>query len=575
MRRLWVWWLIVGMPTSAFAQSQESDEASPTSDQADAADEADASEGEGDRAAERAENAETQVENADQGDLPTGAAQPAIGDKAPADAEEVPASEGDGPPSEEGPADDADPQPQEDPSEVEDHGAETSDQGDLPVGTDQKQIGELTPEEEAALEEVPEDYVEQGPPLEETKKERRQRLKMERKLARQQRTAQQKAQGTVDGFRIANEIVDLYGSFRAQLAYYENRVDVQDNSSRFGIRAAAAIPNFVTIFGRAEWSVAFGATQQRLNLDASTTSGALEVQDEGSPFRTRLGVIGLDFAKGGRIAFGKQWSTYYDVSGFTDVFNVFGGRATGTYNAETDGGLAGTGRASNALSYRITIFDLLLGGQVQFFGDRPGIVDSLGVVAQYDSPIDLDVGAAYNHSFYSLDGDTQFEGLQDGDSGQALVIGARWGKYGAYLAATYTRTWNHEARTFGEGDARRSYFFDTDGIEFAAKYMWRHMVGGIIGYNGMFPRNKPAALNQDFAIHALILGGEYRFFRWARVYMEMQWDFGKGPQGEATPFSGTLGIRIDFSSQRALESLFQSVEDRIAAAAVQQAVPAK
>lgn len=62
----------------------------------------------------------------------------------------------------------------------------------------------------------------------------------------------------------------------------------------------------------------------------------------------RLAFVGFEGPQG-RVSFGKQWSTYYDVAVFTDQAPFFGGSASGTYNAGTDGGVSGTGRANQAL----------------------------------------------------------------------------------------------------------------------------------------------------------------------------------------------------------------------------------
>ncbi len=82
----------------------------------------------------------------------------------------------------------------------------------------------------------------------------------------------------------------------------------------------------------------------------------------------RLGFIGVDFGAFGRIAFGKQNSTNYDITDYTtDRLNVFGGQSTATYVAGTDGGQSGTGRADQIILYNLKfakIFDFGAQGQL-------------------------------------------------------------------------------------------------------------------------------------------------------------------------------------------------------------------
>ena len=52
---------------------------------------------------------------------------------------------------------------------------------------------------------------------------------------------------------------------------------------------------------------------------------------------------------------GKNWSAYYQVGGWTDRMQGAGGAALGVYNAQTDGGPTGTGRADTTLQTRLTI----------------------------------------------------------------------------------------------------------------------------------------------------------------------------------------------------------------------------
>ena len=68
----------------------------------------------------------------------------------------------------------------------------------------------------------------------------------------------------------------------------------------------------------------------------------------------RLGYVGLEIPDL-IAAFGKNWSTYYQIAGFTDRFESTGGSASGAFNAQTDGGNTGTGHADRTLQARMLI----------------------------------------------------------------------------------------------------------------------------------------------------------------------------------------------------------------------------
>jgi predicted porin len=74
-------------------------------------------------------------------------------------------------------------------------------------------------------------------------------------------------------------------------------------------------------------------------------------------FFPRLYYVGLE-TTGHYLTVGKNWSTYYQVAGWTDWMRGDGGSALGVYNAQTDGGPTGTGRADSVLQARLT-FDVL------------------------------------------------------------------------------------------------------------------------------------------------------------------------------------------------------------------------
>lgn len=85
-------------------------------------------------------------------------------------------------------------------------------------------------------------------------------------------------------------------------------------------------------------------------------------------FSNRLGNVGLKHDQYGAFLFGKQWSAFYDVAGWTDIFAVGGSDYVGTKGIYDNGHFLGTARADDALSYRKSFGGLNVAVQTQLEG---------------------------------------------------------------------------------------------------------------------------------------------------------------------------------------------------------------
>ncbi len=152
---------------------------------------------------------------------------------------------------------------------------------------------------------------------------------------------------------------------------------------------------------------------------------------DGFGWFNRLGYVSFDHADYGQIGFGKQWSTYYDIAGKTDVFWVYGGISEGIY---ADHQVAGTGRANEALTYRNSFGGFNFGLQYQFEGtdgDRTRDYGA-GISASYDfGDTGFSIGGAYNQAKI-------VEGSVSEDATSA-ALNATWANNGWYVSATGTQ----------------------------------------------------------------------------------------------------------------------------------------
>jgi hypothetical protein len=150
-----------------------------------------------------------------------------------------------------------------------------------------------------------------------------------------------------------------YGSLRTIIGASSSGAEVQDDASRIGIKLSTLGP--IKVFAQLELGVNLVQSNVQFNAGASTEGGFGTLTSNTSPvLGPRLGLVGVDLGRWGKVSFGKQNSVYYDItSDTTDRFNVFGGQASATYVGGTDGGETGTGRADQVVQYRNTVLKII------------------------------------------------------------------------------------------------------------------------------------------------------------------------------------------------------------------------
>lgn len=338
----------------------------------------------------------------------------------------------------------------------------------------------------------------------------------------------------LEGFR-------LYGSLRLHAATYEEAVELQDNASRIGFRLTRDFfDSGIQVFGQVELGLTL--LQNFDDFSVNDNQGGLGRLVPGAKedvLFARLAFLGLDFGRYGILAAGKQWSTYYDVSGYTDNFFVFGGRASGTYPLGSDGGGAGTGRADKTLSYRIRTAGLTLGAQTQLEANRLTGLGSWGGSAQYGFPFGLTVGVAGNYTDIPQEITDAILGAKE--RGSALVLGAKFETPRLFLAANYSIQESTDARLVDS----TSVVFDATGIEAYGHYeiSRRFRVSG--GFLYLDPDALPP-VHPDFRVRYGVLGGAFYLNSQTLVYAEWRISDSVDARGEPEPNVLALGLRLDF-----------------------------
>lgn len=351
-----------------------------------------------------------------------------------------------------------------------------------------------------------------------------------------------------------------YASLRGHLAVYDKELQLQENISRVGAQIAVK-KGKITFLAASELHLNLFQGGGTFNVDGNNSNEFLDIEtlQNQKAFTNRLGYVGFSLEKYGTFTFGKQWSVYYDVTGYTDQFNIFGGTASATYVGGTDGGASGTGRATQAAIYRNQIGGFYFGAQAQMRGGNNNkFIDGYGFSAQYNFLKDFFIGAAFNTIFLSkdlidgkkiigLNGNPTYyaTGLKyQGKKLFASAVGVIQ-KNGDFTQGSYLNTNNLLVNP--------TVVFNAKGIELFANYNF-NTFGIHGGYNYYQPElnnipkeNNQQTINTHYKINRAIVGFTYQPMKYILIYGEQRLAFGKNAQNEKVPSVFALGLKVDLS----------------------------
>jgi outer membrane protein N len=337
---------------------------------------------------------------------------------------------------------------------------------------------------------------------------------------------------------------DIYGSIRVRYRGQGSDGAWEDGSSRAGIEIDQRILSKSFLIARYE--AGFNLLDV-LNSDTSTE----EFKDT---IFTRLAYVGLD-TPSTKIIAGKNWSAYYEVGAFTDRFMGTGGEASGIFNAQTDGGPTGTGRADSVLQTKLSLdlpsyfelkplklnLQLQHGNPVPFGGDTH-YGTAVGVSSIIVTEKNLTIGVAFNHAVIDLDENPSLRTVGLTGSSRALLVGARAFGERWYAGVVAARTENHEATDEG-------VYFESWGSEFYGRYQLSDRLWFSGGYNLLEP-DSDQILAGDYRIKYSVLGFRYTFDNFRRmIFANAKINSSRRADGSDESNIYTIGVRWDLSGR--------------------------
>jgi len=341
---------------------------------------------------------------------------------------------------------------------------------------------------------------------------------------------------------------NIYGSIRLRYRSTDVGSIIGDAGSRVGLEGDLRVAQDSWVYARLE--AGFNVLDE---IDQLLSPGGSSGESQaGETLFPRLYSIGIETPVI-VASFGKSWSSYYKISNFTDRFDSAGSSAVGTFNANTDGGATGTGRADSVLQslayidfmpekWKVNPFNLNI--QFQSGQPIPGVegVDyqyAYGLSAVLDSRKDYTLGVAYNRArIADLDNAAvQASGIKD--DAEAILLGARWFDEQRYIGFTVARLLNHE--TTDEG----TYFVGW-GSELYARYRLIKSYWLVGGYNWLKPDEDEIQAGEYELLYGIV-GLRYSIDEFNRLaYAEWRIDSTITESGENLGNIFTIGIRWDF-----------------------------
>jgi len=215
-----------------------------------------------------------------------------------------------------------------------------------------------------------------------------------------------------DSTSLAKELlksVTPYGTFEYALGANKNGTAVIEIIPRIGVEGKWNFDETdkYYFFTKAEIGLHLVNRNDYIEISSDPGGGYSKVNQT---FYARQGFIGIGTPYG-RISFGKQWGVHYTLAGNVDNMYMFGADAIGVYNARTDGGPSGTGRADQAIKYEFTKNNYYIGLQGQFRDVTPNdrkFADAFAASSTYDFD-GIKIGFSYAKVFDGVDSVTHGE----------------------------------------------------------------------------------------------------------------------------------------------------------------------
>jgi len=252
-----------------------------------------------------------------------------------------------------------------------------------------------------------------------------------------------------DTFDVKNSLKSLtpYACIANVLSGSKNGVYISDFIPRAGVKGKWYLDDKHKYSTFAKVEFGFTLVSKNDYIHFSPDPGASVGKANQSVF-TRQGYIGIE-TPFGRLSMGRQWGIHYTLAGNLDDTYFGAGVGFGVYNANTDGGISGTGRADQALKYELNVNNFYFGLQGQFRNETVNdmfFADTYGVAASYDFSF-VKIGASYNKVLDGVENPIEIESKINDELVALLIDFKRENWHFGFMPEYFV---NHELNNQGE-----------------------------------------------------------------------------------------------------------------------------
>lgn len=319
-----------------------------------------------------------------------------------------------------------------------------------------------------------------------------------------------------------------------------HETSVIDNFSRVGFRFDRQEKNGWHSFAHTEWGINMVTSDDGLIYTQGQGGGQLSASKTSDFLFNRLGYVGMEHDKWGKLTFGKQWGAYYDVAYTTDVLNAFTGWSVGAYTFG-DGGLTGAGRADAALQYRNTFGNLHIAVQyASKQNSEVALYDNQGNALNDGSELSFDPSYGASATYNFTDKFKVLAGFNRGDftgnlagkdvdnTNQIIGIGAQYGSFYQYAPGRdadglYVGFNAHKSE---QNELVGGDLYDSTGAEFIVAYQYENgFVPTLLLTYQDLDTDENTAIQGKWTRQFAVLGLHYRYSRDTIMYAEAKIDF--------------------------------------------------
>ena len=334
----------------------------------------------------------------------------------------------------------------------------------------------------------------------------------------------------------------VYLSVRFAELYQNETFTFTDTGTRGGFFYYKEFENALELIFQFEASVQYSNKGDVIGSDSQTNT-----EDTGFLFGTRLNFVTLIKDEYTFVA-GKYWGVYYDIAGMTDKYMVFGALGNGTYNAGTDGGGSGTGRAADVVQLRVKkdVYNIALQAQYHFEDFNflyTGVYDYSAAFSLYYNGLTngVKLGVTANYAHYKsknaiVDGNQTVSSLGVDGNDIAVLSGLSYQKNNTSLDFTLGASKNHVTDDQGE-------YIRAIGSELYVRYRLKEHWRFAFGFNYLWP--DPKYYTKGYKLQDYIASLQFSLNKdyTKLVYFETKYSAGTNADNSEMGNAAALGFR--------------------------------